>query len=108
MAIAGAWRKPQAVTSTPQQTATFTKIPEAVGVKRKVPHITLPHIPEPILLLLTAMEGRKRAAGHLLLVAAEEAAGNHGRKVRVVLQAVAVAVDGAGAGDAGDASAPLI
>ena len=54
------------------------------------------------------MEGRKRAAGHLLLVAAEEAAGNHGRKVRVVLQAVAVAVDGAGAGDAGDASAPQI
>jgi hypothetical protein len=94
--------------SMPPQTATSTRILEAAGIKPR----ELPNPPqairEPTLLLLMVMEGRRRAADPLPLVAVEEAVGNQGRKVHVVPQAAAVAVVGAVVGaaevDAGEAN----
>ena len=88
-------------TSTQRQTATFTRTPGVAGTKPREllnpPQATR----EPTLLLLAAMEGRKRAAGHRLLAEAVVAVvGNHGRRVLVVRQAAVVAVAGAVAGKA--------
>ena len=94
--------KPQTATSMPRQTAMSTRTPGAVGTRPRVP-LTAQATQEPTLLLLAAMEGRKRAAGHRPLAEAAEAVGNPGRRVLVVRQAAVVAAAGA---DAGEANGP--
>jgi len=78
-----------------------TRTPGAVGTKPRAPAITPQATRGPTLLLLAAMEGRKRAAVHPLLAEAEaEAVGNPGRRVPVVRQAAAAVAAGEVAGEA--------
>src|SRR5450759_1226436 len=93
-------RQPMA-TSMRRQTGMSTRTPEAVGIRPKALVITPRVTREPTLLLLGAMGGSKRAAGHRPLAEAE-AVGNPGRRALVVRQAEAG--EGAGEGNSIDTS----
>jgi hypothetical protein len=75
------------------------RIPGAVGTRPRELPIIRQATRGRTLRLLTAMEGRKGAAEHRLLeAAAEEGAGNPGKRVLVVRQVAVVAAAGAVAG----------
>ena len=85
----------------PRRTAMSTRTQGVVGIKPRARPTTPRATREPTLLLLAAMEARKRAAGHRLLVEAA-AVGNPGRTVLVVRKAAVVAAAGVVADEVND------
>jgi hypothetical protein len=91
--------KRQMATSTRPQMGMSTRIPEAVGSKRKELRNLVPVTRQPVPLLHGDSDSRKKAAGHRPLLGAAAVAGNPGRRVRVVRRAAAAAAAGAVASD---------